>query len=168
MEENIDIALAPNLSGEDYSGRRFVYKIPNGYEFDCIKNNEIILKPKQPKYPKTYKECCEVLGLNTMYNDAQGYEADLIISFQELFIARNAYWKIAGEKIGLGKPWVPDYKADEDGTATIKFCIKNMEGQIKYIETTISNTILAFPKAEMRDAFFENFKKTIETCKELL
>ena len=39
-----------------------------------------------------------------MDNDAQGYKADLIIRFQELIIARDAYWKIAGEQMGLGKP----------------------------------------------------------------
>lgn len=30
------------------------------------------------------------------------------------------------------------------------------------------NKILAFPTAEMRDAFFEDFKELIEQCKELL
>lgn len=49
MEENGDKAKAPNLIGEDYSGKRFGYKIPSGYEFDCVKNDEIILKPKQPE-----------------------------------------------------------------------------------------------------------------------
>ena len=52
MEER-DKAMAPNLVGEDYSGKRFGYKIPQGYEFDCIQNNEIIIKPIKPQYPKT-------------------------------------------------------------------------------------------------------------------
>lgn len=72
MEKITDKAIAPVLTGEDLAYNRFGYKIPNGYEFDCIKNNEIIIKPKQPQYPKTYKECCDVLGLNTLDNDAQG------------------------------------------------------------------------------------------------
>ena len=60
MEEITDKAIAPVLTGEDLTYNRFGYKIPNGYEFDCIKNNEIIIKPKQPQYPKTYKECCDL------------------------------------------------------------------------------------------------------------
>jgi hypothetical protein len=31
-----------------------------------------------------------------------------------------------------------------------------------------NNHILIFPTPEMRDAFYENFKKEIEECKELL
>lgn len=164
MEER-DKAMAPNLVGEDYSGKRFGYKIPQGYEFDCIQNNEIIIKPIKPQYPKTYKECCDVLGLNTMDNDAQGYEADLIIRFQELLIARGAYWKIAGEKMGLEKPWEPDWKKQDK-----KYIISVFEDAVIYFEneTYNHNTILAFPTEEMRDAFYENFKNLIETCKELL
>lgn len=32
----------------------------------------------------------------------------------------------------------------------------------------IANYLLDFPTAEMRDAFYENFKDLIEQCKELL
>ena len=166
MEEKGDKAKAPNLIGEDYSGKRFGYKIPKGYEFDCIKNNEIILKPKQPEYPKNYKECCDVLGINTMDNDAQGYKGGLIICFQELIIARDAYWKIAGEKMGLGKPWEPDFDNENEDKYGI-FRSRN----IIYKDTTCINpapTWLIFPTEEMRDAFYENFKSLIEECKELL
>ena len=76
MEDKGDKAKAPNLIGEDYSGKRFGYKIPIGYEFDCIKNNEIILKPKSTKYPKTYEECCEVLGCNIGITMKLGIEED--------------------------------------------------------------------------------------------
>ena len=78
------------------------------YEIQFRGDKTFIVK-KKLQYPKTYKECCEVLALNTMDNDAQGYKAYLIISFQELIIARNAYWKIAGEQMGLDKPWEPDW-----------------------------------------------------------
>ena len=117
---------------------------------------------KKPRYPKTYKECCDVLG--TLDNDAQGYEADLIISFQELLIARDAYWKIAGEEMGLDKPWEPDWKNKEN----TKYCITTINRQIKTITTDVFNYFLAFPTEEMRDAFYENFKDLIERCKELL
>lgn len=57
--------------------------IPYNQEIVNI-DGRYILRDKKPQYPKTYKECCEVLGLNTMTNDAQGYKEDLIIRFQEL------------------------------------------------------------------------------------
>ena len=46
--------------------------------------------------------------------------------------------------------------------------VKNFDAEIARIETLESNTILAFPTKEMRDAFYENFEDLIENCKELL
>ena len=37
------------------------YEIIDGYEFDRIENNRIILKPIKPKYPATFGECKEVM-----------------------------------------------------------------------------------------------------------
>ena len=162
--EEKDKAKAPVLNGEDYSGKRFGYKIPDGYEFDTIYNNEIILKPKKAKYPTTYKECCEVLCIGTMDNDAQGYKADLIIRFQELIIARNAYWKIAGEELGLDKPWKPDWK----DSSQQKFTIFYYQDEASLSKGPNVNRFLSFPTEEMRDIFYENFKNLIENCKELL
>ena len=118
---------------------------------------------KKPRYPKTYKECCDVLGLDTMDNDAQGYEGDLIIRFQELLIARNAYWKIAGEQMGLSKPWEPNWKDDND-----KYFICYLKDELWMSNIRDCNRFLVFPTKEMRDAFYENFKNLIENCKELL
>jgi hypothetical protein len=99
-----------------------------------------------------------------MDNDAQGYKGYLIIRFQELLIARDAYWKIAGEEMGLDKPWEPDWTKPSE----MKYCIVNSEGNItKWVQKT-TNKILAFPSEEMRDAFYENFKDLIEECKEFL
>ncbi len=165
MDEK-DKAKAPDLKGEDYSGKRFGYKIPDGYEFDTVYNGNIILKPIKPQYPKTYKECCDVLGLNTMANDAQGYKEDLIIRFQELIIARDAYWKIAGDELGLGKPWKPDYTNPDIDLYVIINVHNNIE-KAKY-GYGFESCVLSFPTAEMRDAFCDNFKKEIEQCKELL
>jgi hypothetical protein len=161
---------APILSNRyDYAEGKCGYVIPDGYEFDCIKEGfqtEIILKPKKPTYPKTYKECCDVLGINTMDNDAQGYKANLIIQFQELIIARDAYLKIAGDELGLGKPWKPDWLS---GRKEEKYCIGTQNNEIWHDFSEYGgNEILAFPTMEMRDAFYENFKDLIEQCKELL
>lgn len=113
------------------------------------------------QYPKTYKECCDVLGIGTMDNDAEGYKADLIIRFQELFIARDAYWKIAGEQMGLGKPWKPDWNNGDQERYGI---IKLYDNGYQHAESTS----FTFPTKEMCDAFYENFKDLIEKCKEFL
>lgn len=133
------------------------------YEF-VLKDGKTYFVKKKPQYPKTYKECCDVLGLNTMANDAQGYKADLIIRFQELIIARDAYWKIAGEEMGLDKSWKPDWKDDSETYYTISYKGIN----IKCYNNTDVYSKLAFPTEEMRDAFYDNFKDLIESCKELL
>lgn len=163
-QETTDTALAPDLKGEDYSGRRFGYQIPKGYEFECVRNNEIILKPIKPQYPKTYEECAKVLLERASVRNDIGYKGDLIVTLQKLLVCRDAYWKIAGEQMGLGKLWKPDWeKADER-----KYCIVNTEGNVaKWVQKT-TNKILAFPTEEMRDAFYENFKDLIELVKELL
>lgn len=133
-----------------------ITKVDNGMLVEFVK--------KQPNYPKTYKECCDVLGLNTMDNDAQGYKGDLIIRFQELLIARDAYWKIAGEQMGLKEPWKPDWDSLNE-----KYDIYNYRGDIKYdYFTVIDRCLLVFPTEEIRDAFYENFKDLIENCKEFL
>ena len=184
MEEKIDKALSLNLKGEDYSGKRFCYKIPNGYEFDCIKNDEIILKPKQLQYPKTYRECCEVLvgrkpNLNEISFDKMelclvdsdntqsiDFQTPQLFNLDDLFrllMCRNAYWKIAGEAMGLGKPWEPNWSGD---TTKYTICYKGYRPEL--CTSDVYNRILAFPTPEMRDAFYENFKNLIEVCKKLL
>lgn len=142
------------------------YKIPDGYEFSKIINGKIIIKPKKLKYPKNYKECCDVLGLNTMDNDAQGYKGDEIIRFQELLIARDAYWKICGEQIGLGKSWEPDFTNYKKSM----YCIYTVDNKpIKdFFSNGGVNIFLVFPIEEVRDVFFENFKDLIERCKSFL
>ena len=158
MEEK-DKAKAPNLKGEDYSGKRYGYKIPDGYEFDTISNGKIILKPIKPKYPITYEECCQYLGCDDKI------KMELIGQFIRLINARNAYWKIAGEQMGLDKPWEPDW-CDEN---KLKYCIGWSYGTVDHKNTTCNKgCIFAFPTEEMRDAFYENFKELIEQCKELL
>lgn len=128
-------------------------------------------------YPKTYKECCDILIISPHYNLVyytceHGYHEYKSCSLQEklnilgkLLICRNAYWKIAGEEMKLGKPWEPKYISLEDNTY---FTIQTFNSEIDKSATSHRNAILAFPTKEMRDAFYENFKDLIEQCKELL
>ena len=133
-----------------------------------IRGDKTFIVKKKSQYPKTYEECCKILLLKperaTYSVSGLEYERHLIVNLQRLLICRDAYWKIAGEQMGLGKLWKPDWeKADEK-----KYCIVNTEGNVaKWVQKT-TNKILAFPTEEMRDAFYENFKDLIELVKELL
>lgn len=153
-----------------------ITKVDNGMLVEFVR--------KQSHYPKTYEECCEVLMGKTNFQDfglvltkfsTTLYEEDsispepphitLINNFYKLLICRDAYWKIAGEEIGLGKPWKPG--DSKNPIYYIFYCVSNDEirltaGNLYY------NEVLLFPTKEMRDAFFENFKELIEICKELL
>lgn len=161
------ITPTPDITANVIDKNNCDIECPDGYEFydenGNLIGNKVKMRPKKPKYPKTYKECCDVLGLNTMDNDAEGYKADLIIRFQELLIARDAYWKIAGEELGLGKSWNPDWNWRE-----YKFSIGTIYGEIAKFHVGGQNYMLSFPKEEMRDIFYENFKDLIESCKEML
>jgi hypothetical protein len=128
-------------------------------------NGKFFIIKKQVQYPKSYEGCCIVLSLDEdgrLYT--KGYKASLIQDFHKLLICRDAYWKIAGEEMGLGKPWEPDWNNSSQFKDVI-ICRSN--NIIKYAYAAL-NTILAFPTEEMRDAFYENFKDLIEECKEFL
>lgn len=159
---------APILSNRyDYNGGKCGYVIPDGYEFDSIKEGfktEIIIRPIKPQYPKTYEECCRIIDYHLTGETIIGYKKSLLENLQQLLISRDAYWKIAGEQMGLGKPWKPDWKNEKQK----KYCIYHARNDIQRDSWYYCSVILAFPTMEMRDAFYDNFKELIQECKELL
>ena len=124
---------------------------------------------KKPTYPKlkNLTECREILGEKDMYQSVSGYKGELLTNFQRLLIFRDAYWKIAGEEMGLGKPWEPDWN-HWDHINRKFYCIYNSKNNIVKNVIYSENKIIAFPTEEMRDVFYDNFKDLIESCKELL
>ena len=138
----------------------YIFKDENG---NVINATKIVLEKKN-KYPKTYEECVKVLLDRASARNDIGYKGELLVALQKLLVCRDAYWEIAGEKMGLRKPWEPDWN-DRDRK---KYCIFNDSGSIRKGIKYFANSILAFPTDEMRDAFYENFKELIEICKELL
>ena len=133
------------------------------YEF-VLKNGKTYFVKKKPEYPKTYEECCKMLGYSGNYNMILTTDVDnkLFNALYRLKVCRDAYWKIAGLQNGLCKPWKQDYNDR-------CFIIANHKGNIHAYEYHGSdNVILAFPTKEMRDAFKENFDKDIDECKEFL
>ena len=133
-------------------------------------------KLHEPKYPKTYEECCDVLNIDTIrrieyeksweFRSINQYDIDILVQlkyFRKLLICRDAYWKIAGKELGLDKPWKPVWDESED-----LYTIHTFNGEIRLSGTAHRNAILVFPTEEMRDVFYKNFKDLIEQCKELL
>jgi hypothetical protein len=156
-------------------GNECQINLPDGYIFkdengNIINATKIVLEKKE--YPKTYEECCKILGIeNSAYltTDEEGYWNDyelglnyLIEHFRKLIICRDAYWKIAGEEMGLGKPW-------ENSRCEVVYGICREEGDIvKRDDCWGATHLFEFPIREMRDAFKENFDSDIEICKEFL
>ena len=143
---------------------------PEGYEFrdgdgNLIAVDKIVLVKKGVNYPKSYKECFDIMYIGEPLVQPTGYwhKWGLLAEFSKLLLCRDAYWKIYGEEMGLDKPWEPD-----DGTDI--YNIYRLKNTIHTGGASWSGNcnILEFPTAEMRDAFYEAFKELIEECKELL
>lgn len=151
----------------------------DNYEIE-VRDGKTYAVKKKPKYPTTYAECCEVLvGRKPKPNEISFDKMELCLvdldntqsidfqnpylpQFNSLFrlrMCRDAYWKIYGEETGLGKPWEPRDAND-------KYIIRRAGDTI--VKGYNISCFLEFPSAEMRDAFYENFKDLIECCKELL
>ena len=156
-----------------------IYVLPNGYIFkdengNIINASKIVLEKKKKEYPQTYEECCEILSITDSDYYLRSENGGTISSyiflklqkinkFTKLIICREAYWKIAGEEMGLGKSWEPDWNKN-----TEKYVIYPYQYLYSIDVENYRNTILAFPTREMRDEFYEAFKELIEQCKELL
>lgn len=116
------------------------------------------LVKKKKKFPKTYEECLVI----TPY-DKEERILYLLEKFKQLLICRNAYWKIAGEEMRLGKPWEPDWTTDD-----VKYCLINSGNKIcQSYECKVKRTF-AFPTKDMQDAFDKNFGPDLDKCKELI
>ena len=120
----------------------------------------------KPQLPTTYEECCKVLNIipnNKLVFSNPNEESEyayrnlaLYNDLDKLKVCRDAYWKIAGD-------WKPNWEDD-----TNKYVITTYKNFVRADILWKSGRWLAFPTEEMCDAFYNNFKKLIEECKELL
>ena len=177
MEEiNEDLCVYDKLDFTQEPAADKVELILGDYEIKK-EDGHIYLVKKQPQYSKTYEECCMIIGfcpttlkwdnpfnINSDTHPYIKHLDNLIERFQKLLVCRDAYWKIAGEQMGLSKPWEPDWLNVEQD----KFVLYIHNNVICSNRFSLGNNVLAFPTEEMRDAFYENFKELIEQCKELL
>ena len=149
------------------------YTLPDGYHFadengNVIDASKIRLVKNAPTYPKTYDECCKVLmgetdfylfGFVPTFSDVNGNfdneinpyapYVNVINEFFSLLICRDAYWKIAGEELGLDKPWKPVWDESED-----LYTIHTFNGEIRLSGTAHRNAILVFPTEWLILIFF--------------
>lgn len=151
--------------------------LPDGWEIDKVKGNEIILKESKKELPKTWEECIakvENLEFINRIGDIEKAKFDLQVAFNH----RNDIPK------GLGKPmvalcqllvcrevyrqgWKPDWR---DGNEESKYVIlyENSITGICVKTYYTSKHLLSFQSAEIRDKFLENFRDLIEEAKELI
>ena len=144
--------------------------IPNGYEIkdengNVINATKIVLEKKKKEYPKTFDKCCHIVQTAFVCDVRlhKGKYYDILRALAKLIVCRDAYWKIAGEEMGLGKPWEPE---DSD-YITERYCIFVHRNNV-LCDTPAEDCVLTFPTEEMRDFFYGCFLLTIEQAKELL
>lgn len=131
----------------------------NNYEIE-VRDGKTYAVKKKSKYPTTYEECCGILGITFDYPDIRMVTTDefsLYSNFIQLIRCRDAYWKFADN-------WKPDWTDNNEK----KYIINFYQNEINFTNGTNAQYILSFSTAEMRDAFYENFKNLIEKCKQLL
>ena len=169
--ETEDVLCAEDIGVANDMGLKIENGINMNIEFDLakysyeIKDGKLVVSEKTPKYPNNYEDCVRIAKNIHGYDihiDVPAYR-ELLESFVKLLICRDAYWRIAGDEMGLGKPWEPDWNNISD-----KYTIYPVSGEIWLDKGQTINTVLAFPTIEIRDEFYDNFKDLIEECKELL
>ena len=144
------------------TGIEHFFELPEGYQFvdengNVINATKIVLEKKKPEWPKAKTDCFNILS------SEERLEIEFSLNdFEHLVWCRNAYWKIAGEEMGLGKPWEPDLNIRG------YYAIARSYGNVVKTSNYNCDLTFVFPTEEMRDAFYENFKDLIEECKELL
>ena len=160
----IDLTREQSVSDE-------IEVILGDYEI-VLRNGKTYFVKKKPQKPKTYEECCKVLNISYPYFkteedgvSASTYKNELFGALKQLLICRDAYWKIAGEQMGLGKPWEPEFRFGKK-----KYGIMTKDNKVIKATVEETNRFLVFPTEEMRDAFSESkdFQALMDLCKEFL
>lgn len=129
------------------------FEIPKGYKFKQRIYDELVFERMNDR-PTDIKEVLEILDISMFMSE--NYRKEQLEALQRLLIFRDAWWKMADD-------WKPDWEEDD-----IKYCLRFMNNSITKNHSEVGSYVLAFPTAEMRDEFYDNFKELIEFCKELL
>lgn len=147
--------LSINFSKKD--SNECYYKIPDGLVFDRVTSEgDIVLKRKPVSFPKTYSECCDILGECASESTNTGHMGSEIEALQRLLVCRNAFWK-------LDNSYYPDW---ED--SSVKHYIQYSGSDLIMDEVEYGNKVLAFSTPEIRDLFYLYFDDLIEKCRNLI
>lgn len=147
-----------NIIKEDENTFHVVFG--SDFEIEIGPDGSIRVIRKKPLLPKTYDECLKVLGLEKVTNDVTGYMQGTLSDFQELIIARNAWWKVL-----QFKPEELDGCKDD----VVKYIICFERGRLRNIDTRDHiNSLFVFPTSEIRDEFSEIWKEKLKSISDLL
>ena len=129
------------------------FEIPKGYKYRQRIFDKFVFERMNDR-PTDIKEALEILDLSMLMEG--NYRKGQLNTLQQLLIFRDAWWKIADD-------WKPDWEEDD-----IKYCLRFMNNSITKNHSEVGSYVLAFPTAEMRDAFYDAFEELINEVKELL
>lgn len=139
------------------TGHLISINVPEGYKISSIDTDTGQIEVKKEnlaKLPKTYEECCRILGIlqrpKISYHSSvpgefstrnqtgqfEMYFYSLSIQFKELLICRNAYWKVLGI----------------DGV---------LSNGVKSDKLGVLKDLIPMPSEEILDEFYETFKDSI-------
>ena len=182
VDPSVNHAWIPNVVKlNETKNQHYEIIADDDYEFrdengNVIEAKKIVLEKKKPKYPECYEECCEVLNVpnlelayNTDYSKLNLSQNEWkwlgkYNALHRLRICRDAYWYCYAKENNMPFNWKPEWSSSDQE----KFTIRMYDGYRHFGHDKYLHSVLAFPTAEMRDAFYENFKGLIEECKELL
>lgn len=129
------------------------FEIPKGYKYRQRIFDKFVFERMNDR-PTDIIEALEILDLSMLMEG--NYRKEQLIALQQLLIFRDAWWKMADD-------WKPDWEEDD-----IKYCLRFMNNSITRNHSEVGSYVLAFPTAEMRDAFYDAFEELISEVKELL
>ena len=115
---------------------------------------------KQPRYPRTYKECCKALDFKEENISFYTHSSISDIKFKnlyKLYVCRNAYWKVS------------NYQGPEPGTEFywLYYDIANREIKKEHGRPS-SSMFMSFPDESTTDKFAEYFGDLLNICREFL
>ena len=152
----------------DFTRSKYEITFDDDYEVK-VEDGIVIAVSKTIKLPKTFEECCNILGisqyldLNYVISDGDikpiyTTQLELLRSFRKLMICRDAYRQIAG-----WKPWENTY----NGVRKM-FGIMQSGSTVRFERCSYAGCMLMFPTEDMCKEFYENFKDLIFKCHDII
>lgn len=138
---------------------------PEGYEIDKEKSTfeEIVFKPIEKKFPKSWEEIEELngwwIGYDSELNNA-GRKSDEILDDRNIFPTKEiaeAVLELA-QLLQLRDIYRQGWKPDWGNRNLYKWSIIIIENRLQRQLSAISNTIFCFQTEEIRNLFYENFQ----------